>query len=365
VKRKTWVLAGATVLVAVTATGGVVVASGSEDASPAAQEPPANTVKVEKGKLSSMVSLDGTLTYRARSDGSPYPAINQAGGTYTKLPDDGDKVDCGDVLYRVDDDPVLLLCGTVPAYRDLDTGDKGKDVRQLNRNLRKLGYDADAGVDIDPDDNEFTWKTEKALEKLQDDKGFDETGALAIDDAVVLPKSARISKVTGELGGSARPGARVAQATSDTLEVQVQLEASQQGEVKEGDRAQITLPGNTSVKGRVDRIGRVAQTAGEDDDAGAATIPAYITLHKPEDARGLDRAPVQVDITTTGVESALSVPVTALVGKSGGGFAVEVVRDGGRRELVGVELGLFDTANGRVEVEGDLGEGDQVVVPSL
>jgi hypothetical protein len=64
------------------------------------------------------------------------------------------------------------------------------------------------------------------------------------------------------------------------------------------------------------------------------------------------------------VESALSVPVTALVGKSGGGFAVEVVRDGGQRELVAVELGLFDTSDGRVEVEGDLVDGDQVVVPS-
>jgi hypothetical protein len=41
------------------------------------------------------------------------------------------------------------------------------------------------------------------------------------------------------------------------------------------------------------------------------------------------------------------------------------VRNGGPRELVAVELGLFDTANGRVQVEGDLDEGDQVVVPSL
>ena len=86
-----------------------------------------------------MVSVDGILTYRARSDGSPYSAINQARGTYTKLPDVGDEVDCGDVLYRVDDDPVLLLCGTVPAYRDLDSGDRGKDVRQLDRNLHVLG----------------------------------------------------------------------------------------------------------------------------------------------------------------------------------------------------------------------------------
>jgi peptidoglycan hydrolase-like protein with peptidoglycan-binding domain len=358
-KRKPWVLAGAAVLAAVAATGGVVVASGAKPATSAAQEPPTNTVKVERRELSSMVSLDGTLTYRARSDGSPYPAINQAGGTYTELPYEGDKVDCGQVFYRVDDDPVLLLCGPVPAYRDLQSGDEGRDVRQLNRNLHELGYDADPG------DSDFTWTTAKALEALQADKGLDVTGALDVDDAVFLPRPARIAKVTGELGGSARPGAQVAQATSDTLEVQVDLDASQQGEVKKGDRAQITLPGNRSVKGKVDRLGRVAQAAGEDADAGAATLPAYISLDKPRKARGLDRAPVQVDITTEGVESALSVPVTALVGRSGGGFAVEVVRDGGRRELVAVELGLFDTASARVQVEGELDEGDPVVVPSL
>jgi peptidoglycan hydrolase-like protein with peptidoglycan-binding domain len=363
-RRKTWALAGAAVLAAAAATGGVVVASGAKEATPAAHEPPANTVKVERGELSSMVSLDGTLTYRARSDGSPYAAINQARGTNTKLPADGDKVDCGDVLYRVDDDPVLLLCGTVPAYRDLHIGDEGNDVGQLNRNLHELGYDAEAGVDVGPNDKDFTWKTEKALEVLQHDKGLDETGALDTADAVFLPESVRIAKVTAELGGSASSGAQIAQATSDTLEVQVNLDASQQGEVKKGDRAQITLPGNKSVTGKVERLGRVAQApAGQDDTVGAATVPAYISLDKPKKASGLDQAPVQVDITTKGVESALSVPVTAIVGKPGG-FAVEVVRDGGQRELVAVELGLFDTADGRVEVEGDLVEGDQVVVPS-
>jgi peptidoglycan hydrolase-like protein with peptidoglycan-binding domain len=251
VRRKNWALAAAAVLVAVIVAGGVVVMSTSADqATPAAQDAPENTVKVEKGELFSVVSLDGTLTYRARSDGSPYAVINQARGTYTKLPADGDKVDCGDVLYRVDDHPVLLLCGTVPVYRDLHEGDRGGNVRQLNRNLHKLGYDTDANVGIDPGDNDLTWKTEEALKELQHDRGLDSTGALDVNDAVFLPESARMAKVTGELGGSARPGGQVAQATSDTLEVQVRLAASQQGEVKKGDRAQITLPGNKSVTGR-------------------------------------------------------------------------------------------------------------------
>jgi peptidoglycan hydrolase-like protein with peptidoglycan-binding domain len=365
VKRKTWLLAAATVLIAVTAVGGAVIAFGPTRTTPAARESSTNTATVEKGKLSAMTSQSGTLTYRAQPNGSPYPVINQASGTYTELPTDGDEIKCGDVLYRVDENPVLALCGMVPVYRDLRSGLVGHDVRQLNGNLHKLGFDAAAGVTIDPDDNVFTWRTQQALRVLQHRKGIRLTGKLDLDDAIFLPEAVRIAKVTGELGAPAQPGAQVAQATSDTIEVQVALDPSQQGGVNTGDPAQITLPGNKTVTGEVDRLGRVAQVpTGQNTNAGDATIPAYIRLDDPAAARGLDRAPVLVEITTAEVENALNVPVTALVGKSGGGFAVEVVRPGGRRELVGVELGLFDTAGGRVQVEGDLREGDQVVVPS-
>ena len=60
-----------------------------------------------------------------------------------------------------------------------------------------------------------------------------------------------------------------------------------------------------------------------------------------------------------------TTPVTAIVGRSGGGFAVEVVRADGQLGSVAVKLGLFDTAAGRVQVEGDVRAGDQVAVPSL
>ncbi len=362
--RKHRLLAGAAVLVAVTAIGGVVAISGAEQASTAAQEPPANTATVERGELSDMFSQYGILTYRARSDGSPYAVINRSRGIYTKLPDAGDKVDCGAVLYRVNDHPVLLLCGSTPAYRSLSKGDSGPDVAELNANLVHLGYATRA--QLDPSSDRFSSETASALEKLQSKLGEDQTGSLKLRQAVLLPESVRIAEVTGEPGGSAQPGAQVLYATSDTPEVQVNLDPAQQGEVKKGDRAQITLPGNRSVTGKVDRLGRVAQVpAGQDNNAGGATIPAYIGLDDPTKARGLDRAPVQVEITTKGVENALNVPVTAIVGRSGGGFAVEVVRADGRRELVAVKLGLFDTAGGRVQVvQGDLRQGDQVVVPS-
>jgi hypothetical protein len=331
------------------------VLSGAGHTAGDAEAAQANTAPVQKGKLSALVSQSGTLTYRARPDGSPFSAINHARGTYTELPEVGDEVDCGGTLYRVDDKPVLLLCGTVPAYRALHEADAGQDVRQLNRNLHVRG----AG-------DAFTAKTQQALEALQRRKGVRATGSLALGDAVFLPEAVRIAKVSGPLGGSARPGAVALTATSGALHVQVSLDPSEQGQVERGDRAQITLPGNTTVTGKVVGFGRTAQApAGQDGSAADATIPTSISLDDPGRARGLDKAPVQVDITTAGVGDALSVPVTALVGRSGGGLAVEVVGAGGRRDLVAVKVGLFDTAGGRVQVDGDLRAGDRVAVPSL
>src|SRR5207253_2075763 len=142
--------------------GGVLVA-GAGHATGAGDAKAPNTAQVEQGKLSAVVAQDGILTFQARPDGSQYSVINEARGVYTELPEIGDKVACGGVLYRVDEHPVLLLCGAVPVYRTLRTGDSGDDVRQLNRNLHELGYDAAPGVHIERGESRFTAKTEKAL----------------------------------------------------------------------------------------------------------------------------------------------------------------------------------------------------------
>jgi hypothetical protein len=361
--RKSWLPAGAAVLVAAAATGGVVATSSAKQATAAGQEPSVRTATVERGNLSDQISQAGTLTYRARPDGSPYAVFNRARGTYTKIPSSGDQVDCGGTLYRVNNQPVLLLCGSTPAYRSLSEGASGPDVTELNTNLVDLGYAT--RTQLNPSSDSFNAATAAALRKLQAQLGEDQTGSLALGQVVFLPESLRIATVSRELGGSAQPGAQVLSATSDTLEVQLALDPSQQGSVKRGDRVLITLPSNTSVTGHVDRLGRVAQApAGRNASAGGATIPVSIGLDHPEQARGLDQAPVQVTITTRGVNDALNVPVTAIVGRSGGGLAVEVARAGGQRELVAVKLGLFDSVVGRVQVEGNLHVGERVVVPS-
>jgi multidrug efflux pump subunit AcrA (membrane-fusion protein) len=90
-----------------------------------------------------------------------------------------------------------------------------------------------------------------------------------------------------------------------------------------------------------------------------------VTPSDPAATGTWDQAPVQVTVTTASVPGALVVPVTALLARSGGGYAVEVVDPGGTHHLVSVSLGLFDDADGLVQVTGSgLAAGQEVVVPT-
>jgi multidrug efflux pump subunit AcrA (membrane-fusion protein) len=93
-------------------------------------------------------------------------------------------------------------------------------------------------------------------------------------------------------------------------------------------------------------------------------VAVFITLKRLGAVGGIGEAPVQVSIITGRVKNALSVPVTALLARAGGGYAVETV-DAGGQQLVRVDLGAFDHANGLVQVSGPgLRAGQRVVVPA-
>ncbi|GAA0359293.1 efflux RND transporter periplasmic adaptor subunit [Actinoallomurus spadix] len=367
-RRRRFARVGGAIVVLAVAAGIVIFTAGpfgDRKKAPGPTTGGESLASVRKGPLSSQVDQSGTLSYVARADGTPYSVVNHANGVYTWVPRAGDEVECGKVLYWVAGTPVPLLCGTWPAYRDLSEGDSGKDVRELNRNLVKLGYADDS--DLDPDSKYFGSATATALEKLQDEIGAEETGSLKLGSAVFLPGPLRITKAAARLGTNARPGEQVAQATSTDRQVTVNLDASQQAQVKVGDKVEITLPDNRTTSGKVGRIGAVATSSSDQKDSSGssgATIPVYVTLTHPKDAGRLDQAPVRVQITTGGVKDALIVPVTALIGQAGGGYSVEKVDARGARGVVPVTLGLFDNADGLVQVSGNLAPGDRVVVPA-
>jgi hypothetical protein len=110
--------------------------------------------------------------------------------------------------------------------------------------------------------------------------------------------------------------------------------------------------------GRVASSGNTLQPGGTAE----ATIPVTVSLDRPGQASQWDSAPVDVGLQADSATDVLTVPVSALLALTEGGYAVEVVNDG-ERQLVGVTTGLF--AEGRVEITGSgITAGTVVVVPS-
>jgi peptidoglycan hydrolase-like protein with peptidoglycan-binding domain len=355
--RRRRVLAGGAA--AVVAAAGVAVAvtgpfagAGHAGGGAAASGHPTSLSTIARRLLQSQTNVSATLGYAGS-----YTVTGHGGGTITWLPAAGRVIGQGQVLYRVNNGtPVFLLYGRVPAWRALSVGMTGADVRQLNHNLVALGYANRADIAA-LGWHYFSWQTKYALEKLQARLGLPQTGTLPLGQAVFLPSAIRVTTVPASLGAPA--AGAVLSGTSARHVVTIALDAAQQSQVKAGDKVLITLPTGRVTPGVVSSVGKVA--TGGDNPA----ITVTVTLNHPKAAGALDQAPVTVSITTASVRNALVVPVSALLARAGGGYAVEEVSPGGRHHLVPVTLGLFDNAAGLVQVSGPgLAAGQRVVVPA-
>ncbi|HZO34331.1 MAG TPA: peptidoglycan-binding protein [Gaiellaceae bacterium] len=299
-----------------------------------------------------------TALASARSTAAAYGQTS----VYTMLPPVGRVVRRGQALYGVGGAPVALLYGGTTAWRAFVAGmSPGPDVGELNANLRALGYDAPRG-------DEFTAQTAAAVRAFQTARSTTATGELLLGSVVFEPGPIRVTSVTPTAGAPVQAGPVLA-ITSTRRVVTIALDASQQTSIKVGDPVTITLPDNSTTPGHVSVVGTVATTPSSNDQGGGApstpTIEVDVKPDHPAATGRLDQAPVDVSITTGTVENVLVVPVNALVALSGGGYAVEVVGAGGARSLVAVETGLFDDADGLVQVSGSgLAAGARVVVPS-
>jgi peptidoglycan hydrolase-like protein with peptidoglycan-binding domain len=324
----------------------VVLAAGGDEAPPVRAAATATaTATVERRDLVDRESLDGTLGYADSA-----PLLAGASGTVTELPEPGDVIERGEALYRLDDEPAAwLLYGSLPAWRDFSSGmSDGEDVRQLERNLRALGHDPDGDMTVDDD---WDWATTAAVLRFQDERGLTEDGTLSRGEVVFRSGAARAGELRAALGQSVAPGAQIAELSTTRREVTVDLEATRQSLAREGARVTVDMPDGRTVRGRITDVGKVATQPAADE--GEPTIEVTIALRAR--GRGFDQAPVDVGFEADRRDDVLVVPVTALLARGGGGFAVETA--GGK--LIDVEPGAY--AEDYVEVEGDLREGMQVV----
>jgi hypothetical protein len=313
-------------------------------------------VAIEKRTLSSQIQVNGTLGYLGS-----YQVINSAQGHWTSLPSIGQLISQGQAIYSVDASPVVLLYGSTPAYRDFRSGmSDGEDVKELEQNLLALGYGNSSNLVASGHFDSFDVAAVKRWQKAM---GVAQTGVISLGQVVFLPGAIRITALSATLGTMAQPGAPMATATSTTRRVVVNLSANQQSSVKVGDKVTITLPNHKTTEGVVSSVGTVATSSSNGGGGATPTIEVNITPSDPAATGALDAAPVSVSIVTASVADVLAVPVTALLAQADGAYAVEVVDGAGRHQIVPVTLGLFDDAEGLVQVEGaGLAAGQKVVV---
>ncbi len=355
--RGRWVALGIVVVVAAGAVSawraGVFSPAASPGSGGQGAAVPA-TAAVTRQDIAATTPVTATLGYA-----DSYPVRGQGGGTLTWLPSPGQVIGQGQVLCKTGNgSPVVLLYGSVPAWRALDEGITGQDVIQLNHDLVQLGYAGRADI-VALGWDYYSWETAYAVQRLEEHLGVSSPpGSLPWGQVVFEPEALRVSQVAGSLGGPA--SGPVLAATSDRHVVMIPLSTAQEPEVAAGDAVTVTLPDGASTPGTISAVGTVASGT-----AGNATIPVTVTLAHPSAAGTLDQAPVTVNITTASSPGpVLAVPVTALAAQSPGGYVVEVAGPGNTRRWVPVRPGVFDDADGLVQVTGALTPGQRVVVPA-
>ncbi len=158
------------------------------------------TATVARRTLTESSTVDGTLGY-----GATLELYDRLAGTFTWLPSVGATILRGGTLFRLNNLPVVLMYGTVPAYRTMKQGvSAGPDVTQLNRNLIDLGYDPEGAI---ADLEDFSAATAAAVRRWQKAEGLSETGTVELGRVVFAAGARRVTAVHVALGQDP-PGAQ-------------------------------------------------------------------------------------------------------------------------------------------------------------
>lgn len=142
-------------------------------------------------------------------------------GTVTAGAPVGAILERGDTAFEIDREPVTVLYGSVPAWRDLEEGLEGADVLQLETNLVALGYDPAGTLRVD---EEFSAATEAMVERWQEDLGVEATGIVTTGSVVVVPGPVTVTEAprvgdptrSGEIVGQMSPRSIVTDIVSAT-----------------------------------------------------------------------------------------------------------------------------------------------------
>jgi hypothetical protein len=349
-RRRWWIPTLILILVAAAATWWYLMQSGGEEAADTTVGVELAFAEVVVTDLVETSEYEGTL---GRLAGDPVSV--RAEGTVTALPEAGTTLAQGDVVAWVDNQPVVLLYGELPMWREMRDDTEGPDVLQLETALTALGYnESESSMTVD---DTFTGATGSVVETWQEAIGAEDDGVVGIGEVVFVPGPVKVDALQMAAGDVIGGNTPVFTTAGEDIQVSFGLPTFEQDNVEVGDAVEITLPDLSTTTGVVTEI---AAAATSPEGGGDVTFETIVELDDPSLAAGIDEAPVTVAVITDRADQVTAVPVEALVALAEGGYAVEV-EDGSGTRLVAVDPGFY--ADGLVEVSGDVVPGDRVVVP--
>lgn len=192
-------------------------------------------VTVQAGEVGASIRLNSSAEWKPAPVGT-----NQATGVVTGVSiSSGDEVGQGTALYLVNERPVVVAQGNVPAFRALGDGTEGQDVAQLQQMLQSLGFYSGSA------DGKAGYRTVSAIKAWQKSLGIDRTGIVELGDVIFVPTLPTRISLDGEViarGKSLSGGEQVVGGLPETPLFTLPVTEAQSAMIPTGAPVQLTSP---------------------------------------------------------------------------------------------------------------------------
>ncbi|WP_431807797.1 peptidoglycan-binding protein [Microbacterium paraoxydans] len=344
------------------------------DAAAQPPDPSTITATVARGQLADVINAQGTVANVDEiSTTVPTP---EGGGSVTLSPvAPGQQTSAGTLLLEVNNAPLFAMPGSFPFFRDMKTGDKGRDVLQLQNGLIAAGYTLTA-------DGAFGRATADAVSALFRAHGYaaplvdpaaDPTGGSTAPGAPATPAPASATVVSAPAAaflvvpqlpaavlaipatGALPEKAAVVTSSGETV-VKATVVPAVAAQLEEGMSATM-LAGSTTVALTLLRIVEVETEEGE---SSFDVLFAYTDASQRPQQAGAEGL---VSITREVVaEESLLVPSRAVLSRGQSRYVL-VARGDGFVEVAVSERGALDGTSAVTVLDGgELDAGDEVRV---
>ena len=268
----------------------------------------------------------------------------------------GNVLKAGDFIGIIGADPVFVLEGPLPLYRDLNLGDNGDDVLAFQKALNSAGYSTVQSGTVTEDTLDAVTRLHRAHLTGVPSEGVT---SIARSNYAILPGGSHTVTAVAAVGQLISDGNPIASVETSEPYVESSVELAVANKLKAGDR--VSLRTSTgSVEGTITSIGELQN----DPSKGAAKSVRFSADDPSKLTPGQSAS-----ITSKGnTSTTLAVPTTAVRQDSQGTYVL--VEKGGSSTATGkdapaterVNVEVLRTAGGYAAINANLSAGQKVLV---